>query len=121
MHELSLAEAMIEQVERIVAEQGGGLVEEIHLEIGAMSGVDRDSFEFVFPVASRNSIAEGARLVFDEVKLEFLCKSCRKVTVTDESVVMCGDCNGIDVDIRKGRHFRITSLEVQEMNEVKDV
>ena len=117
MHELSLAESMIEQIEDTLRDQAGtqAVVTQITLEIGAMSGVDQEAFAFVFPVASEGSRCENATLVFKEIPLTFKCNACGKVTETETSHVICSSCNGVDVEILGGRYFRILSMEVEDV------
>ena len=67
MHELSLATAMVEQLEEILTREGGTRIVRIALRLGAMSGVDRDAFEFAFPEAAGGTPAEGAVLVIEEI------------------------------------------------------
>ncbi len=112
MHEMSLAQSMIEQLEDVIKKEDASVVEIINLEIGAMSGVDREAFEFVFPFAAGGTCAEGATLFFDEVDLEFRCRECDKVTVTKEPVMMCPVCSSVNVTVLKGEDFKIKTLEV---------
>lgn len=113
MHELSLAQSMIEQLEEALAKEADQpRIILIELEIGAMSGVERDAFEFVFPFAAEGTVAEGAKLSFDEVPLELRCNACKESYISDEPIMMCRACASTDVTIVRGKDFRIKSMEV---------
>ncbi len=43
MHEMSICQALMDQVERIAKEQGASRVDSIVLSIGPLSGVEPDS------------------------------------------------------------------------------
>ena len=114
MHELSLAQATVEQLERVLKAEGGGFsrIERLHMEIGGMSGVDREAFEFVFPAAAEGTVAESAALIFTEVPLRLHCNACGADSVPEYPSMFCEACGGADVDIAAGRDFKILSMEV---------
>ncbi len=63
MHELSLAMDLIERAEEIARRENAKRVRQIEVEIGDLSGIDRESFAFVFPEAASNSLLSEALLV----------------------------------------------------------
>ena len=62
MHEMALAQSMLEIVERTARDNGGGRVTLVRIEIGALSHVEPEALRFGFDVMTRGSLAEGARL-----------------------------------------------------------
>lgn len=117
MHELSLAQSMIEQLAETMEKEASSYhkIERIDLEIGSMSGVDKDSFEFVFPFAAEGTMAEGAKLVFNEVAVAVNCNQCGKTTSPQYPIVACTECSSMDVEITQGRDFRIIQMEVSDV------
>ena len=113
MHELSLASALVEQVERICAAEKAAGVVSIRLRRGALSGVDRESFEFTFPLVAEGTCAANAKLVFDEVPAELTCDTCGKITVPGKMFLTCGACGSNHVRITGGRDFQIVSVELE--------
>ncbi|MBN2342875.1 MAG: hydrogenase maturation nickel metallochaperone HypA [Deltaproteobacteria bacterium] len=114
MHELSLAQSMIEQLMDVMEKEGEQFqkIEHISLELGSMSGVDRDAFEFVFPFAAEGTPAEGAILSFNEVTVQVRCRLCDKVTSPEYPFVACNECGATDTEIICGKEFKITQMEV---------
>ena len=112
MHELSLAMALVEQVEEAATKALATKVLQINLSLGEWSGVDRDSFEFCFPLAAQNSIMEGAKLAIEMVPLTVKCNNCLAETKPTEVLVACGQCGSAAVTVIKGREFTVSSLEV---------
>lgn len=113
MHELSLAVALTEQVGAILEQQGASQVVSIWLEIGALSGVQRESFEFCFPLAAQGTALEGASLHIEEVEPEVRCRGCGRASRPVFPLMVCGQCGGTNVEIVAGRDFVIKSLEVR--------
>lgn len=62
MHELSIADALLDIVQKRASGEGINRVYEINLRIGEFSGVFPDSLRFAFEVLSRDTITEGAHL-----------------------------------------------------------
>jgi hydrogenase nickel incorporation protein HypA/HybF len=114
MHELSLAESMIEQLNDALDRESATVsrILKIDLEIGAMSGVDRDAFEFVFPFAAEGTRAEGATLTFSEIELQVRCRDCGKRSSPEYPFVSCVACGSNSTDILQGKDFRILQMEV---------
>lgn len=120
MHELSLATALVEQVQRVCAAERATAVEIIRLRMGALSGVNRESFEFAFPLAAEGTCAAEAKLEFEEVPAEITCDDCRQQSVPGRMFLTCGRCGSNRVRVTAGREFQIVSVEVREGEETGD-
>jgi hydrogenase nickel incorporation protein HypA/HybF len=62
MHELSIAQALIEQAQDIAKQNRAHKVNAITVAVGVLSGVDNDALQFVFPMAAEGTVAEAASL-----------------------------------------------------------
>jgi len=113
MHELSMAQALIEQVEKIQARENAGAVVSITVNIGALSGVDREAFEFAFPLAAADTPLAGAALVIVETPAEATCGECGAKSNPGLSGMRCGACGSHQIRITAGRDFLIQSIEVK--------
>ena len=67
MHELSIAEAIINSTLDELGKHGGGKVEEVGLRIGALSGVMPDALEFAYEIAVRDTCLNGSRISMEIV------------------------------------------------------
>ena len=65
MHEMSIAEGIIEIVERTAGRSGVTRVKEVRIEVGELAGVDISSLEFAWVSVTRGGPAEGSRLVIE--------------------------------------------------------
>ncbi len=113
MHELSLCFSIVESVTDLAKKDNFNIVESISLEIGKMSGVEKDSIEFCFPEAAKESVLEGAKLIIQEVPITIFCKDCKKESYPDKYELQCGHCNKHNIEIIGGKEFKIKSLEVE--------
>jgi hydrogenase nickel incorporation protein HypA/HybF len=114
MHEFSLATALVEQVQRVCAAEKASAVVSIRLRIGALSGVDRDSLEFAFPLAAEGTCTADAKLEFEAVPAEIACDDCGRRSAPGKMFMTCGACGSNHVHITAGRDFQIVSVELKE-------
>ena len=115
MHELSLAEALVEQLAEVAAREGAVRITRIDLELGAMSGVEREPFEFSFPIVAAGTVAEGAVLHFDEVPITVVCGRCKEESSPEYPMIMCAKCSSTDVEVIRGKDFKVKSMEVSDV------
>ena len=62
MHEMSLAEGMLQLVEDGARRNAAGAVKAVWLEIGTLAQVEVDALRFCFDAVTRGTLAQGARL-----------------------------------------------------------
>jgi hydrogenase nickel incorporation protein HypA/HybF len=62
MHELTLAQSVVDIVEEAARREGATRVASVRVELGALSHVEPESLAFAFEVAAREGCARGARL-----------------------------------------------------------
>ncbi len=76
MHELSLAQGILEQALRAAADANAARVSGIHLLIGELSGVSAECVEFYWDSLSRGTPAHGATIHTRRVPFEMTCLDC---------------------------------------------
>lgn len=82
MHELSLAQSLIEQILALASEHEARQVNRVVVTLGPFSGVVRDSFEFGFNILKKDHEKVGeAVLELETPDPEYVCLVCKKVAV----------------------------------------
>ncbi|HOV03547.1 MAG TPA: hydrogenase maturation nickel metallochaperone HypA [Hyphomicrobiales bacterium] len=112
MHEMSLAESMIEIVEAEAASQGFSKVRTVVLELGALGHVDPQAMLFCFDAVCRGTIAEGAGLEIVTVPGTAWCMDCGKPVAIAARYDPCPDCGGHQLQMTAGTELRIRELVV---------
>jgi hydrogenase nickel incorporation protein HypA/HybF len=113
MHELSLAMSVVDEVGQILVREKAERVLRLSLSIGELSGVEREPFEFCFPLAAQDTPLEHAQLSIETVKTTVLCGDCGKKSNPNFPLLACAQCDSSNVKIVAGQDFLITSLEVE--------
>ena len=115
MHEMSIVQALLEQVQSEVEKSGqAGRVASLHLVIGRLSGVHVDSIRFGFELLSPGSIADGATLCIEQPKARCCCAVCGAHPEIDEIVVCCPVCGEADITIGGGQELLLESIEIED-------
>jgi hydrogenase nickel incorporation protein HypA/HybF len=108
MHELAIAESVIETVtERLP----GAKVTRVHLEIGALSGVVADSIRFCFDLATEGTGLAGAQLTITEPPAQCRCRACGAEFSPEGPIVLC-TCGSPDAAVLSGEQLKIISVSV---------
>lgn len=114
MHELAVAQRLLEIVEQEARPYAGARVRRISLRIGRLSAVVPDALRFAFDAITRGGIAEGACLEIEEVPLSIRCRQCEEVFEVEDPFMVCPQCEGVDVELVSGRELEIRSMEIED-------
>jgi hydrogenase nickel incorporation protein HypA/HybF len=113
MHEMSIAESVLQIIEDKARTEGYVRVKTVWLEIGQFAGVEKESLRFCFDVVTRDSVAQDARLEIIETVGQGWCMECaRSVAVTDR-YEPCPNCGSSQVQVTGGEEMRVKELEVE--------
>lgn len=113
MHELAIAEGIIDIVSSAQREQGFERVLEIRLSIGEYSGIVPECLSEFFPYAARGSAAESAKLIMQPVTGEFKCLDCGYEGAVDRREARCPKCKSTALKMTRGREFYVESIKVE--------
>ncbi len=68
MHELSIAQNIVDIVQQHLPETRGGEVQSVKVRVGRLSGVIPESLEFCFSVIVGDTVLRGAELAIELVQ-----------------------------------------------------
>lgn len=120
MHELSIAEQVLEVVVRTAKAHGAMAVESIELEIGAMRLVVPEALELAFQAISEGTIAFGAKLIQMEVPIELSCRRCGRVFTGVIDDFACPACGVAETDVTGGNDIVVRSIVCTTPDETDD-
>ena len=113
MHELSVAQNIIEIVTVHASKVKAKRVCEIVLDIGAISGVIPENLEFAWEIATKNTVAENSVLKINFIPAKALCLDCKKEFKVDDIYTMCEFCGSLKFDIIQGKELKVKSIIVE--------
>ena len=113
MHELSIAQSIVELAEKEAQNCHANSVEELELEIGSLAGIEWVALEFALESAIKGSLLEDARIVVLRIVGEGRCGDCESLFPVENLFSSCPACGSYAVKIIKGRELRVKSLVVK--------
>ncbi|MDP1594335.1 MAG: hydrogenase maturation nickel metallochaperone HypA [Gallionella sp.] len=113
MHEMSLAENVLQIIEESACAQNFRRVRGVVLEIGQLSAVEPDAMRFCFDVVMRGTLAEGAVLQIIETPGAGRCLACGATVVMQEQYGLCPSCGSPRLEITAGNQMRVKDLAVE--------
>jgi hydrogenase nickel incorporation protein HypA/HybF len=112
MHEMSIAEGVLQLIEDASRQQGFSQVRTIWVEVGQLSGVEPEALAFCFDAVTRGTLAEGARLEIVHVPGTGQCFECGRETPLEAVYDACRHCGNVPVSVTGGTEMRVKELEV---------
>jgi hydrogenase nickel incorporation protein HypA/HybF len=113
MHEMSLAEGIVQLVVDAARADGCTRVKAVWLEIGQLAAVEKEALRFCFDAVTCDSIAEGARLEIVETPGQGWCKKCDKNVMIAALYEPCPACGSYNLQVTSGNEMRVKELEVE--------
>ncbi len=111
MHELAIAESLME----IVLEEGhrNNLREVtlIRLQIGALAAVVPEALTFSFEMVRQNTIASGAVLEIETLPVVARCSACEMDFEVENQIFLCTRCGQPTFELISGRELSLVNLE----------
>ncbi len=114
MHELAIADSIVQSVLSEVERQGYGNLIEVGLRVGELTDIVTDSLCFGFEVLSRDTILRDTKLVIEQVPVSGECLTCRKKTSINIPVFQCEYCGGFEIKVVNGQELDIAYLKVDD-------
>jgi hydrogenase nickel incorporation protein HypA/HybF len=113
MHEMSLAESILNIIEDEAQAQQFRRVLGVRLEIGKLAAVEPEAMRFAFAAVMRDTLAADARLELVETAGQGCCADCGAIVQMDEPLALCPQCGSGRVHVTGGDRMRVLDLEVE--------
>ncbi len=114
MHELSIAQSIVEAVEEQAIKSQATKVKSVRLQIGDAVGIVTDSLSFCFEMlTSLEPTLAGAQLLIDFVPHRAHCSNCNQEFSVVNFVVQCPLCLKWDSQVVSGTEFKLLEMEFE--------
>ncbi|MCX7681361.1 MAG: hydrogenase maturation nickel metallochaperone HypA [Anaerolineae bacterium] len=113
MHELSVTQSILDIALAHARQAGATRVLRINLVIGELSGLVGEYLQFYFDFLSRETLAEGAELTFQNVPARLRCLHCGTEYEPESADWTCPQCGALQPAIVGGRELLVESIEVE--------
>lgn len=122
MHELSIAESIVDAVTESAAAYPGARIMEVRLRVGALASVVEDSLQFCWGIVTEGTELAGSKLVVRVLPVVMHCAACGADSELEGvQSFRCPRCGELAASLRQGREMEIESIELEEPDEIPSV
>ena len=111
MHELSIAESLLQIIVDEVGQHGLISINKVKLQIGRFTAVVPESLTFCFELVSRDTVASGAQIEIETVGIVARCEKCDISFEVENRVFLCPKCGEPALELLSGRELSVLSIE----------
>ena len=112
MHEMALAESIVQIVEATARKNDATRVRAVRLEIGRLSHAEPEALRFAFDVVTRHGIAQGARLEIRATDGAAWCMKCSDTVPLARLGDPCPRCGSYQLQVSRGEEMRVLDIEI---------
>jgi hydrogenase nickel incorporation protein HypA/HybF len=113
MHELSIAQSILDIIDEYAARDGFLTVLRLELEVGALSGIEVDALQFALEAIRPSTNLAEALITVDMLEADGRCSACGMEFRLRETFAPCPRCGSGRIETRGGTDVRIRNLHVR--------
>lgn len=114
MHELSIAQSILETVLGEAERRNLTAVHIIGLRIGAMTDIVPEALEFGFNALKADTFLKDTNLKIETVPIKGYCEKCQQRFEVQEFIFVCPNCYSNKIKTEQGSELDIAYLEVED-------
>ncbi|MBL0359442.1 MAG: hydrogenase maturation nickel metallochaperone HypA [Chitinophagaceae bacterium] len=112
MHELSIVLSIIDIAQQQAIKEDAAVIEEIEIDIGCLSTVEMNAFDFAWQQAVKETMLEKAERKINRINGKARCSGCEVFFPLKNLYDACPKCGEHLIDIVEGKELRVRSLIV---------
>jgi hydrogenase nickel incorporation protein HypA/HybF len=117
MHEIGIAESILQIAELAARHQNASSIQLIKLRLGTFTTIVPEALQFAFEIARQGTLAAHACLEIEIVPMVTRCVVCDTTTEPIRGVcLICAQC-GFPLEILSGEELQIEYIEVDSSKE----
>jgi hydrogenase nickel incorporation protein HypA/HybF len=114
MHELAIAQNILEIVQQSVPEDQAAAVRWVRIRVGQLSGVVPDSLDFCFSVIVSETAMPKAGLEIEQVPTISRCKDCMHQFQIENLAFLCPTCRSANLELVSGRELEVVEIQLAD-------
>lgn len=114
MHELAIAQNILDIVRQSVPEEQASAVRNVRIRVGQLSGLVPDSLDFCFGVIVKETRMRQAKLVIEQVPTVSRCMECARSFDVEDLAFICPACKSTNLELVTGKELEIVEIELED-------
>lgn len=114
MHELSVAQDILDIIRRNVSPSELENVRVVTLKVGEQAGIVSDSLEFSFRALTMETPLARAQLSILRIPYRLHCNTCNEILDSPFGLGICPKCSGTQTTVVSGTELQVATIDVGE-------
>lgn len=114
MHEVSIAQSIIQIVEDALPKEKKGTVSAVNIRVGQLSAIETEALLFAFDIVKAKTGLRSARLNIEMIEGRAFCNGCGHTFSLDSYATPCPHCKSYQVSITQGKEMKVLSYDFEE-------
>jgi len=114
VHELSLAQNIIDSVREHVGDDRLPKVTEVVMEVGTASGVVGESLQFAYEAIVQGTPLASSVMTMHSVPFTVTCHACGTESESPAGYMVCPNCDSMDVSVVKGAEMILKQIVLND-------
>lgn len=119
MHELSICQSLLRQIDGLAALHRARSVSTVTVAVGPLSGVEPGLLARAFTLARCGGVAAAARLIVETPPIVVRCRSCGAESEAAPNRLVCGGCGDFRVELAAGDELILLSVDMDCVEDEK--
>ncbi len=111
MHELSICQAVLQQVLGVIPPSDATTIGRIVLRIGPLAGVEPDQLRRAFPLVAAGTSCDGAIVDIQMTAVGICCRICGAASQVRPNRLLCAACGTWQVNVVSGDEMLLAHVE----------
>lgn len=112
MHELSLVQALLQEINAVATAHGAAAVRRVTVQIGPLSGIEPGLLANAFEAARGSGLTARAELVFESLAVKVRCRECGEECTVAPNRLLCSRCGGYRTTLLAGDELLLRRVEL---------
>jgi len=111
MHELSICQALLSQLETLAVQHQARQVARVVVKVGPLGGVEPDLLAHAFTIARVDTVAAEAELVLETLAVRIRCQQCGAESEVPANHLCCSACGDWHTQLLSGDELLLARVE----------
>ncbi len=117
MHELAIAQNILEIIRQSVPEPQTAAVRWVRIRVGQLSGIIPESLEFCFSAIVSGTDMQQASLDITQVPTMTRCRDCSHRFQIEDLVFFCPICKSTNLELISGQELEVVEIELSDQSD----
>jgi hydrogenase nickel incorporation protein HypA/HybF len=112
MHEMSIIQNILDDVEQSLSKAEYSKVINIKIKVGEFIALDPSSLQFCYKALTNGTKFENTELLIEIIPLTGICNNCKQQININNFLFVCGECASDNIEIISGQELILSEINV---------